>query len=227
MNHEQAALIIHSSFSHTEVALSKAKQCSVPIILASQHASSQLVPAITTLLQSSSLQLTNLAFIGVNAGPGPFTSLRTVIATANGLYFATHLPLVAVNGIETFVREHKEEEYTHTFAILNAFGNDVYYAHYQHKDIRIDSGYINIEDWIAGLVSFLQHHPHARIKFIGNACSTYQQRINSRFETPLILTEPAQFPSLTAISQQAWKQWETKEIATGEITPLYLKLQAY
>jgi len=64
------------------------------------QASSELILALAQFLQKHQLHFAQLPFIVVNQGPGPFTTLRTVIATANGLSFASAIPLIGVDALE-------------------------------------------------------------------------------------------------------------------------------
>ena len=67
------------------------------------HASAELIPTLAFLLNQHNLRLEQLSFIAVNKGPGPFTTLRVVIASANGLSFASDIPLVGVDGLKAFL----------------------------------------------------------------------------------------------------------------------------
>ncbi len=49
-------------------------------------------------------------FLAVHQGPGPFTTLRVVITTANGLAFASHIPLIGVDGFDALIAEHQNPQ---------------------------------------------------------------------------------------------------------------------
>lgn len=66
------------------------------IISREQQSSRVLLPLIQTVLKKSGMALQTLNGIGVISGPGPFTSLRVGVATANTLGFALGIPVVGV-----------------------------------------------------------------------------------------------------------------------------------
>ncbi len=101
-------------------------------------ASKECIIALQELLKQCNLHFEDLAFIVANQGPGPFTTLRVVISTINGLSFATQKPFIGINAIEAFLKEYEQEPYKNKVVILNAFGNDLYYG------IQIDTSTIDI-----------------------------------------------------------------------------------
>src|SRR3989338_3322087 len=64
-----------------------------------------LMLKLNELLTSEQKQWSDISFIVVNQGPAPFTTLRALIATVNGISFATRIPLVGVDGLLTFAME--------------------------------------------------------------------------------------------------------------------------
>lgn len=99
------ALVLQSTYDQIEIGLVIDGQLGTQINLNKAQASSQILLAIDQLLQAHRCKVTDLQFIAANLGPAPFTSLRVVIATVNGLCFATGVPLIGVNGLQAFVTE--------------------------------------------------------------------------------------------------------------------------
>src|SRR6516225_8628697 len=89
--------------------------------ISAREASSLMIPRLQELFEESSLQLSDVSYLASTVGPGPFTTLRTVIATMNGLGFATRIPLIELNALEIFARSAHAESVTHTCVLLNAF----------------------------------------------------------------------------------------------------------
>lgn len=215
-------LTINSTYKTLTIAL-----CQESAIIASateshRHASTHMLTMIDDLLKKNNLTLNHLSFIAVNAGPGPFTTLRTVIATSNGLGYATKLPLIAVNGIKAFVHEHREPEFTHTFALLDAFCSDVYFAYYNHAKDAIKDGCCSITTWIEHVQHFLTENPHARIKFIGNGYTLHQAKIAEILGTHTIPDHIPDYPSIHAIQHAALAAWNNQQV-TDQVIPLYFK----
>lgn len=186
-------------------------------------ASAQIIPCMNQLLERHNLSYTDLSFVGVNQGPGPFTTLRVVIATINGLGFAQpKVPLVAVNGLEAFLFE-QYEQYP-IVVLLNAFNNDVYAGMIAQDMIAITCG--PIEKILNDIHNTLTHTK--KIKFVGNGVSLHYKRIVEIFGSHAYI--PSSIPATCSINQigiMATNYWHAQEHITHKITPLYLKEQAF
>jgi len=64
-----------------------------------------LMPAVLALLESVSVQLSDLSAIVCGAGPGGFTGLRTAASIAKGLAMGLGIPLYAVPSLPLIVAE--------------------------------------------------------------------------------------------------------------------------
>jgi tRNA threonylcarbamoyl adenosine modification protein YeaZ len=216
-------LAINGTYTTIEIALVQDKK-TISASISHHHASTQLLPAIAQVCVSQNVLFHELTAIAVNVGPAPFTTLRSIISTINGAVYATQTPLIAVSGIEAFVREHIQKEYTHTVALLNAFCNEVYVAEYDQTDNVITTKCYSINYWIEQHMLFLQKNPHARVKYIGNGCVTYQKELAEQFGMHTIASENIPLvPSVAAISMSATKQWTEQQGIVEQCSPLYLK----
>ncbi|MGA8010728.1 MAG: tRNA (adenosine(37)-N6)-threonylcarbamoyltransferase complex dimerization subunit type 1 TsaB [Thiomonas sp.] len=61
------------------------------------RASQRLLPLCAELVQAAGLQFSDLDLIGMGAGPGAFTGLRTAASVAQGLAYALDLPVARVD----------------------------------------------------------------------------------------------------------------------------------
>ena len=98
------------------------------------QASSDLLPALLTLLRQAGMTLQTLDAIAFGAGPGSFTGLRTACAVAQGLGFGANVPLLPVDSLLAVA-----EDARHTLAVagplqvlalLDARMDEVYSARY-------------------------------------------------------------------------------------------------
>jgi tRNA threonylcarbamoyladenosine biosynthesis protein TsaB len=182
-------------------------------------ASREILIHLDQLLTQNNCSLSNLEFIAVNQGPGPFTTLRVVIATVNGLSFARTLALVGVNGLHAFLQEHLQPTAT-TVALLNAFNQDVYFGVAQRTTITHD-GYENNTVLIERLLAQL---PDGPIHFIGNAVSLYRSQLEKSFGSRAVIIDP--LPEMCSIQQLGYTgllQWQACTNICFQIIPLYLK----
>ena len=188
-------------------------------------ASSLLLPHLDQTLKEHNLSLSNLAFFAANYGPGPFTTLRTVIATLNGIAFARNVPLVGVDGLKAFIEEYQNSPYERTVCILNAFSHDVYYAYHNEQNTLI-TGSAPGELFLRDIAQQLAHIK--TIQFVGNATANYRTLIQELFEGRAFI--PTEIPATCSIQQiglMGYEYWQRHEQVTNQLMPRYLKMQQF
>lgn len=160
----------------------------------------------------------SLHFIGAYQGPAPFTSLRTVIATSNGIAFACGIPLVGINGLEVLVRETQAQT-NMVIALLNAFCDDVYYAVYDKQENTIVTGCLHIDECLQLLQEKIQNNFTA----VGNGVLLHQEKLKQAFGLRIIIPEIFQeFATLEGVAAQAYKDF-CRGNSHQQLMPLYLK----
>jgi len=183
------------------------------------NASKEIIPTLNALLTHNHLTLTDLSYIAVNQGPGPFTTLRAVITTVNGLSFARNIPLIGVNALDAFVEEQSNTTYPHTVVLLNAFNFDVYFA--QQHNGNIKKGCSKIKP----LLERIRHEVSDQlIRFIGNASAIYASEIQACFGDHAYLPQP--LPETVSIGQiglSSQKLWANNKKVSYQLLPIYLK----
>lgn len=162
---------------------------------------SMLIPRIDSLLREMGKSLRECAFIAASRGPAPFTTLRVVVATVNGLGYATGLPLV---GIDRFCAGMYESRTT--IMLYNAFGGDLYYAVRRGNECII-SGCEN-----AIRVDELIHPYSSDAQYIGDGVSLLYPTIIPELEGPTI-------DEYRTAALDTWHHGASH----AELSPLYLK----
>lgn len=216
---------IQATYTGVEVGLCHGDSCASFITIPTHQASKELIPTLSALLSQRQITLQELAFCIASQGPAPFTTLRTVIATIQGLTFATGIPVVAVNGLEAFacVAYASSENYTHTFVLLHAFGQDVYWAQADHAQATVEAGCMSFEAWLIMCTEFLKQHPTARVRFVGNGFRKHQQRLMQVFDHPLVAETVVEYLPFEQLVAMGIAQWEQQKGIVQDLTPLYLK----
>ena len=188
--------------------------------LPKEQASAQLIPTLNNLLAQHQRQLSDVSCIIANQGPGPFTSLRTIIATVNGINFASNIPLIGINGLSAFLEEYKDPIGSPTVVLLNAFHHAIYFG-IQENNKKPEIGYENIDIFLAMLD---ERFSQQTIRFLGNGTKMYQDKIMSCFQDNAYIPEPLPLHcSLKHIMQLGIKEWQQQRNITKQIEPLYLK----
>ena len=170
-----------------------------------------LIPTIQSLLDQHHCKLNEIAAIGINVGPGPFNTLRSIITTANGINFVNKTPLIACNGL-TMLLQNKPN----TVALLNAFGKDVYFA------FNDKQGYCSI----ANLVNDLNNEfSNETIEFIGNGSIQHKDFIIKSFAGTATFNANQEFASPEAMANETYQHFVNKNF-TKQLRPLYFQSPA-
>ncbi len=214
-----SSIIIHHTEQAFEVALFINSKLHDQRVEDKRLASKLLIPLIDEILTHNACTLSSLSFLGINQGPGLFSTLRSIISTANGIHCATGLPLVGVDGLNATAFEYNDPAYDYNVTLLNAYNNEVYYA-ISHKNGIIAQGYQTIE---AFLTKLTQELPNQTIRFIGNGTKLHQQRIEDHLKSYAVIPQPVPLLcSIATIAQLAEKKYNNNEYSTY-LFPLHLK----
>ncbi len=218
-------LCMQSTYTSLEIALFSDQKMFTFASEDKVRASKNVIPLIAYTLEKVGIALEKLSFIAVNQGPGPFTTLRVAIATANGISFASKIPLIGTDALDVFLQEHAPvpataETAQPTLVLFNACNNDVYFA-WQQSAKNLLKGYKNIDTLLAQVYS---KSTGQKILFMGNGVALHQQKIKDVFGAHAHIPEP--LPVTTSIEQMgtlALKKWHAKEGLATQLMPLYLK----
>lgn len=184
------------------------------------YVSKNIVILIQELLSKNSLSLADLSFIAANQGPAPYTTLRVVLATVNGLRFSTGIPLVGLDGLELFAQEFADNCFAQTVILHNAFNKELYYALATNQGIII-KGYGSVNH-VTELVK--KHFPNGVIRFLGNGYKLHKELIDKSFGCTVYVPESMPtHPSLAYLGAQAYHQWTNQSSQATQLLPLYLK----
>ncbi len=185
-------------------------------------ASKNLMLILVTLLNKHSISWSDLDFLGVTQGPGPFTTLRVVMTTVNGLLFSKQIPLVGVDGLHAFLSEYALTPGV-VVALLNAFNSDVYFG-IKQSDGTITTGW----EYNATFLQSLQTtYPSTPITFIGNGVAMHKELILNLFPHAVIPEPLPETVDLNTVAACALEQWKRGEAVQEPLLPLYLKTLEY
>ncbi len=219
LNNSHHFLAFQNTYEQVEIGIfSSALMLEGHCIIAKTAASKDVIPTLASFLGEHKYILTDFPFIVVNQGPGPFTTLRVVISTVNGLSFATGIPLMGVDALEAAHREWEDDAYPITAIMFNAFAFDVYVAIAKQGTI-VFKGSANIDQLLEKL-----KEEHAPIRCIGNGATLYREKIKTILGNKAVIPEVnLDYCSLTSIAQLGHAQWQRGERGVNQLLPLYLK----
>lgn len=207
-------LILQYPYEHIEIALCSGGKI-ISSIQESKIAAVQLtIPHIDQLLTQANISIKDLAFIGVNTGPGPYNTLRALITTANGIHFAQKIPLISGCALDLLLSEQSE---TPSLVIFNAFAQHVFYA-FNTKQSK-ERGYCSIEQLIKKIM-----HQNEQLLLLGNGAILYQKQLLHDVKNKVIFYEKTPlFNSLETFAKQAYQDYKMNKIAPAYLMPKYLQ----
>ncbi len=213
-------LTVQNTYHHLELALFIDNHLIDTRTENKHNASKCFVMLLDDLLRNQNCSLPDISFIAANQGPGPFSTLRVVIASVNGLSFATNIPLIGVDGLNAFLQEYYDPKHPNTVVLLNAFAGDVYFGIQQNTQ-ESTVGYKKINLLLHDLQKQIPDKP---IRFLGNAVELYQDKIYNTFKSRTVIPAPLpHFCSIKQVGLIGLEQWKKQDGLTHQLFPLYLK----
>jgi tRNA threonylcarbamoyl adenosine modification protein YeaZ len=191
-------IAIQHTYDTFEIALFADNICIEKVQEDKRHTSKLLIPLLEKLLSKHAIPFAELSFCAVNCGPGPFSTLRSIIATVNGLHCATNIPLISIDGLEATFLEFRDLQYENTVVLLNAFNDESYYL-IACGDKIISTGYKKTE--------------------------LLKQEIAEQFPANIHIIDN-QLCSIEIIGKLGYKKFIAKEAMPDYLMPLHLKKHA-
>ena len=182
------------------------------------HAS-ELPIFIEQLLDTAREQGWRLDAVAFSQGPGSYTGLRIGAATAKGICYGLHIPLIPVDTLQIMCAAAKDQQSNIDGILcpmLDARRMEVYTAMYQFNDLESLS---KVEAKIIDEQSFCEELKKQKIYFFGNGaekCKTIIQSEHAQFIDGII----PQAKYMGALAEKA-PQLDIKQMAYYE--PFYLK----
>jgi tRNA threonylcarbamoyl adenosine modification protein YeaZ len=216
-------LLMQTTYDCLEIGLSTDNTLMCQVSADKKVASKEIIIYIQSLLDTHGMTLSDLSFIAVNQGPAPFTSLRVVITTANGISFGSNLPVIGIDGLQYFLDEHQSQSYPATIALFNAFNNDAYIGFYD-ADHVFQSMVHPIE---IGLQRIKELYPNQTVRFIGSGVPFFASAIAQIFDHNAHIPNPLPaYLSLGYMAPTAFDYWQKRDV-TSQVLPLYIKTIQY
>ncbi len=131
-------LAIETSSEIAQAALLHAGQTHLLCASGVQNHSLHILPMVQQLLHDAGIKLGACDAIAYGAGPGSFTGVRTACGIAQGLGFASKLPLLAMSTLASMAQACRNELDLSTsfdvLTVLDARMGQVYWAQYRWLD---------------------------------------------------------------------------------------------
>ncbi len=212
-------LAIQNTYTHVQMGVFYGSKPIATTEIDKKDASKECINALAKLLANSSVPFNNLSFIAVNQGPGPFTTLRVVIATVNGLGLTQKIPVIGINALEALLSEYANQPTPNKVALLNAFAHDLYFG-IQTANF-IETGCTSAASCF---LEISQKIPQGPILFLGNGILGNEQFLNATFgNRAQFLPVNPETVSLNHIAKIGLENWHNKQNVQYQLQPLYYK----
>lgn len=190
-------------------------------VLEPRSAASQLAVSIQNVLRAATVKPTELQGVIVAAGPGSYTGLRIGVATAKGMCYALHIPLIAVNTLDVLASLGRDQinlssEEVFLCPMLDARRMEVYcklVSYHQHE----------LEPTQAKIIdehSFMDYLSKGRVYFFGEGASKCRSIIkhpHAKFLENIV-------PLASRLGEMGYAKWLSQEFeAVDSFEPFYLK----
>lgn len=187
------------------------------VLHAGQTHSQHLLPQCQRLLADAGVALTDLDGIAFGMGPGSFTGLRIACAVAQGLAFATDLPVIGVNSLEAMAAASGSDK---VIACLDARMGEVYHAVYRYEagEWRVSSEPGVCRPEMAPLL------PGDGWLGCGSGFAAYPAALAQRYGAALAAVAADIYPSARQIAALAAPQFaQGRGRAAEAVAPLYIR----
>lgn len=184
-------------------------------------ASTYLTFYLDEVLAQSHITLDNISFIAACQGPAPFTSLRTLLSSVNGIAFARSIPLIGIDGLQSFVHEHHKDS-AYTIAIFNAFADEAYFAILSPQG-NFEGGYESVYTLIPRIIKIIGT---SSAQWIGDGVFHFNHVLK---EHGILITTDKTIPtylSYKELGRQAYTLF-LQQCTKKQLLPLYLKQPIY
>lgn len=176
-----------------------------------------VLPLLQDLLAQAGKTLADCDAIAFGCGPGSFTGVRTACGIAQGLSFATALPVIPVVTLEAMAETCRVRTgATDVLAMLDARMQEVYWAQYRYTGDRWET--VVVPSLASARAIVVQGEPAC----CGNALTAYAGDLAGIVAH--LPQHPAVYPDAEAIArlgQAAFLRGDVKTAA--DIEPLYLR----
>ena len=184
---------------------------------AGQTHSQLLLPQCQSLLAEAGLTFADLDGIGFGEGPGSFTGLRIACAVAQGLAFATGIPVVGVSSLQALAAASDGDR---VIACLDARMGEVYHATY----LRAGDDWVALSETVVCKPSDAPAVEGGSWIGCGSGFLAYAAVLAERYGDAMVAMHADIYPHAREISQLAAQQFaQGLGVAAEFAAPLYIR----
>ncbi len=176
-----------------------------------------VLPMLESLLNEEGITVADCDAIAFGCGPGSFTGLRTACGIAQGLSFATSVPVVPVVTLEAMAESCRlQTGETDVLALLDARMHEVYWGEYRYEN----GGWQVLKGPCLSSASDVT--PQGQPAFCGNGLTAYTDELAAVVSSSR--QYPAVMPDAEAVVRLGALRFKRGEAVTAaDVEPVYLR----
>ncbi|MGR3810231.1 tRNA (adenosine(37)-N6)-threonylcarbamoyltransferase complex dimerization subunit type 1 TsaB [Jiulongibacter sp. NS-SX5] len=211
-------LSIETSNEGCSVALHSSGELKSNIELFEERSTAEMLTTmISNCLAHSNVTFNNLDAIAISKGPGSYTGLRIGVSTVKGLCFASDLPLISVNSLDSMIEQVRPFQAGMVLCpMLDARRMEVYSKIAKNEGVLLDTSAVVIDE-----NSFKEFLEKEEVLFFGPGSSKCQSQLSH--SNALFLDADIR-PKAAGMGRLAFMKYEAGEFEdVAEFEPFYLK----
>ena len=211
-------LHIETSSKNCSVAISDGLEllCLCEEVSENYKQSESLHTFVEWALEGAKISLKDLDAISLGKGPGSYTGLRIGASSAKGFCFGLHIPLIAINSLETMIEPFLNQGFDFIIPLIDARRMEVYSAVFEGKSGDMIS---KTEAKVLDETSY-QEYQEKKILFVGDGALKAKdilQLPNADFNETI-------YPSAKYLVKKAVEKYNRKDFEdVAYFEPFYLK----
>lgn len=196
---------------------------------------SELMPAVSQILENQNTTLADLSGIAVALGPGGFSALRVGLSVVKGLAVVTGKPVIGVGTLDLEANPYLDSGLP-VCALLDAGRNEVAAARFSREGRRICEDTVStpeklveeLKEEFAGATQQDLENPQfgsAKVLFCGEGVINWGELIRDKMKSGALVIESPPASRLWALCRIAWERLATGDVSDlASLQPLYLRM---
>jgi len=192
---------------------------------------SELMPAVSQILESQKAVLADLTGIALALGPGGFSALRVGMSAVKGLAFISGIPVVGIGTLDLEAHPYSSASVP-VCSILDAGRNEVASARFGRNGQRLRDDMVSTVTEL--LEEFVEDSPpstgsqqpeNSRTLFCGEGVINWGDLIRERMNSRAMVIEPSPPTRLSSLCHLGWRKLGQGEVSDlVSLQPLYLRM---
>ena len=234
-------LAVDTSTKYAGVALYSAPTPETGRVIASRcwyssvNHTSELMPAVSQILESQKVVLTDVTGIALALGPGGFSALRVGMSAVKGLAFISGIPVVGIGTLDLEAHPYSSASVP-VCSILDAGRNEVASARFGRNGQRLRNDTVStvpelLEEFaensppLTGTQTGSQQPGNSRTLFCGEGVINWGDLIRERMNSRAMVIEPSPATRLSSLCHLGWHKLAEGEVSDlVSLQPLYLRM---